>query len=235
MEIRWRSPARLNIRNMNPMLVVTGRRRRPLRRLGHRSERRDGRDRLGLLDRSASSTKYVDYVGNGVYTVILTTYTRELRAPTGADASPSRSPPPPPSPRPPPRADAAAELVGVQHGQAADRPQPRRAGDRCLRGLNVAPNPDGSLPGTPTQLFPDATTRTVDVRLDKGPGTYVVAARAKGFTGSTNPQAFSPWATPVGHPRVRPVRPQVVHVDRLAAGRATASTRRSWRRARRGG
>ncbi|HEX5901457.1 MAG TPA: hypothetical protein VFY32_18790, partial [Solirubrobacteraceae bacterium] len=37
----------------------------------------------------------------------------------------------------------------------------------------------------------------VDVRLDKGPGTYVVAARAKGFTGLANPQAFSPWATPV--------------------------------------
>ena len=35
------------------------------------------------------------------------------------------------------------------------------------------------------------------MRLDQGPGTYVVAARAKGFTGSTNPQAFSPWATPV--------------------------------------
>ena len=63
-------------------------------------------------------------------------------------------------------------------------------------GFNVAANPDGSLPGTPTQLFPDSTTRTVDVRLDKGPGTYVVAAHAKGFTGGLNPQAFGPWATP---------------------------------------
>jgi hypothetical protein len=34
------------------------------------------------------------------------------------------------------------------------------------------------------------------VRLDKGPGTYVVASRAKGYTGSLNPQAFGPWATP---------------------------------------
>ena len=31
--------------------------------------------------------------------------------------------------------------------------------------------------------------------LDKGPGVYVIAARAKGFTGS-NGQFFSPWATP---------------------------------------
>jgi hypothetical protein len=61
--------------------------------------------------------------------------------------------------------------------------------------VNVAANPDGSLPGTPTPLFPDSTTRTVGVPLDKGPGTYVIAARAKGFTGS-NGQFFSPWATP---------------------------------------
>ena len=61
--------------------------------------------------------------------------------------------------------------------------------------LNVAANPDGSLPGTPTPLFPDSATRTVGVPLDKGPGTYVIAARAKGFTGS-NGQFFSPWATP---------------------------------------
>jgi hypothetical protein len=74
----------------------------------------------------------------------------------------------------------------------------------AFAAVNVAPNPDGSLPGTPTQLFPDSTTRTVDVRLDKGPGTYVVAARAKGFTGSTNPQAFSPWATPVAFVAVGP-------------------------------
>ena len=59
----------------------------------------------------------------------------------------------------------------------------------------MAANQDGSLPGTPTQLFPNETTRTVDVRLNKGPGTYVVAARAKGFT--DNAQFFSPWAAPV--------------------------------------
>ncbi len=61
--------------------------------------------------------------------------------------------------------------------------------------VNVPANPDGSLPGTPTPLFPDSTTRTVGVPLDKGPGVYVIAARAKGFTGS-NGQFFSPWATP---------------------------------------
>jgi hypothetical protein len=61
---------------------------------------------------------------------------------------------------------------------------------------NVAANPDGSLPGTPEQLFPDTSTRTVAVRLDKGPGVYVVAAHAKGYTGVLNGQAFGPWAAP---------------------------------------
>jgi hypothetical protein len=61
---------------------------------------------------------------------------------------------------------------------------------------NVTPNPDGSLPGTPEQLFPNTATKTVDVRLDKGPGVYVVAAHAKGYTGLLNPQAFGPWSPP---------------------------------------
>jgi hypothetical protein len=62
---------------------------------------------------------------------------------------------------------------------------------------NVVPNADGSLPGTPEQVFPDTTARTIAIRLDKGPGFYVVAAHAKGFTGLLNAQAFGPWATPV--------------------------------------
>ena len=74
-------------------------------------------------------------------------------------------------------------------------------------------HPDGSLPGTPTPLFPDSTTRTVGVPLDSGPGVYVIAARAKGFTGS-NGQFFSPWATPASIRAFAAVRPQVVPVDR---------------------
>src|SRR4029450_7888324 len=71
--------------------------------------------------------------------------------------------------------------------------------------VNVAPAADGSPLGTPTQLFPNSTTRTVDVPLNKGPGTYYVTARAKGVPGSTG-QVFSPWATPAPLPAVAPVQ-----------------------------
>jgi hypothetical protein len=143
---------------------------------------------------------YVDYVGNGVYTVTVTSYTTTSCAtPTGPaqslpftiTASTAISPP------------ATAQLTrpaGKFTTNTVKLPidlNPGALATDAFVALNVAPNPDGSLPGTPTQLFPDSTTRTVDVRLDKGPGTYVVAARAKGYTGSVSPQAFSPWATPV--------------------------------------
>ena len=59
---------------------------------------------LGCFSDYNTDGKYVDYVGNGVYTVNLTTYNASCATPTGhADHSPSRSPPPPRSPRPPPR------------------------------------------------------------------------------------------------------------------------------------
>jgi hypothetical protein len=64
-----------------------------------------------------------------------------------------------------------------------------------LVGLNAQPAPDGSLPAPAEQLFP-ASAGTVTVPLSKGPGTYVVVARAKGFTGIFNAQAFSPWSAP---------------------------------------
>ena len=61
--------------------------------------------------------------------------------------------------------------------------------------LNVAANPDGSLPGTPTQLFPDSATRTVGVRLDKGPG-HVCGRGSRQGLHREQPAGFGPWATP---------------------------------------
>jgi hypothetical protein len=61
---------------------------------------------------------------------------------------------------------------------------------------NVQLNPDGSLPGTPKALFADSTTKTVGVRLDQGPGTYVVVARAKGYPGLNTPNVFTAWSAP---------------------------------------
>ncbi|HEX5926546.1 MAG TPA: hypothetical protein VFY45_22140 [Baekduia sp.] len=141
-------------------------------------------------------SKYVDYVGNGAYTVNVTTYNASCAAPTTQaipftiTASTAITAPPTAQ-----LTRAPGSLVTNTVKLPIDLNPGALATDAFV-GLNVAANPDGSLPGAPTQLFPDSTTRTVDVRLDKGPGTYVVAAHAKGFTGGLNPQAFSPWATP---------------------------------------
>jgi hypothetical protein len=146
------------------------------------------------------SPRSVDYVGNGVYTVVLTQYATADRFCSGA---PTQQTPLPFT------ITASTAVTSPPTPQLTRKPgsfvtntiplpidlNPGALATDAFVALNVAANPDGSLPGTPTPLFPDATTRTVGVRLDKGPGTYVIAARAKGYTGS-NGQFFSPWATP---------------------------------------
>jgi hypothetical protein len=188
----------LNIRNMSPELTTSS-----------------GADNYGLTVTGPNGAKVatdvlcrstplttpwsVDYVGNGVYTVTVTTYTSNTCAtssvtqslPFTITASTAITPPAVlPLTRPP---DSSA----FNTVRLAIDLNPGALATDAFAARNVTPNPDGSLPGTPTELFPDSTTKTVDVRLDKGPGTYVVAARAKGFTGSVSAQAFSPWATPV--------------------------------------
>jgi hypothetical protein len=144
-------------------------------------------------------TRYVDYVGNGVYTVSFTTYTN-LACTAGASTQTI------------PFNITASTALGVPQNTVVTRKagsvipntvavpidlNPGALATEAYVARNVAPNLDGSLPGTPAQLFPDSATKTVPVRLDQGPGNYVVAARAKGFTGVINPQAFSPWAAPI--------------------------------------
>jgi hypothetical protein len=139
----------------------------------------------------------VDYVGNGVYTVTVTTFSSNTCATaTGTQNLPftitaSTAITGPPAPQ-------LTRAPGSFSTNTVKLPidlNPGALSTDAFATLNVAPNPDGSPGGTPTQLFPDSTTRTVDVPLNKGPGMYFVTARAKGFTG-TNGQAFSPWATP---------------------------------------
>ena len=141
-------------------------------------------------------SKLVDYIGNGAYTVTLTTYGASCAAVASTQALPFTI-------------TASTAITSPPTAQLTRKPgsfvtntvalpidlNPGALATDAFVALNVAANPDGSLPGTPTPLFPDSATRTVGVRLDKGPGTYVIAARAKGFTGS-NGQFFSPWATP---------------------------------------
>ena len=189
----------LNIRNMNPML-------------GIRSVAADHfnlsvtgptgakvASDLSCFSDYNTDGKPVDYVGNGVYTVVVTTYSTNAcnTAPIATQSLPFTitastaitSPPTPQLTRAPGSFSTNTIKLPIDLNPGA------LATDAFV-ALNVTPNPDGSLPGAPTALFPDSTTRTVDVRLDKGPGNYVIAARAKGYTGSVNPQAFGPWATP---------------------------------------
>jgi hypothetical protein len=55
--------------------------------------------------------------------------------------------------------------------------------------------PDGSISGGSQTAFADRTTGTAGVRLDE-PGTYVMVARAQGYTGGAG-QFFSPWSPPI--------------------------------------
>jgi hypothetical protein len=185
----------INIRNMNPQLSASGTDSYGLTVTGPNGAK-------VASDVSCRTTPltgwYVDYVGNGAYTVNLTTYNASCTTPIATQAIPFTitastaisAPATAQLTRPPgsPLINTVKLPIDLNPGALATE---------AFVGLNVAANPDGSLPGTPTQLFPDSTTRTVDVRLDKGPGIYVVAAHAKGFTGGSNPQTFGPWATPV--------------------------------------
>jgi hypothetical protein len=55
--------------------------------------------------------------------------------------------------------------------------------------------PDGSISGGSETAFVDRTTGTAAVRLDR-PGTYLMVARAQGYTGGAG-QFFSPWSAPI--------------------------------------
>jgi hypothetical protein len=186
----------LNIRNMNPQLGITA---------------GAATDRWGVsvtgpngavvasdtgCSQGSQPTKYIDYVGNGTYTVNLSTYNASCAAPSTQQipftitASTAITPPAVPQ---------LTRRPGTSIINTVTLPidlNPGALSTDVFVARNVVPNPDGSLPGAPVQVFPDSTTRTVQVRLDQGPGVYWVAGHAKGYTGTNNPQAFGPWATP---------------------------------------
>jgi hypothetical protein len=189
----------LNIRNMSPMLGIRSAATDHFTLTVTGPNGAKVASDLSCFSDYNTDGKFVDYVGNGVYTVTVTNYTASSCAtPVGAaqtlpftiTASTAITAP------------ATAQLTRPPGSPLINTVKlpidlnPGALSTEAFVELNLPPNPDGSLPGTPTQLFPDSTTRTVDVRLDKGPGVYVVAAHAKGFTGGSNPQAFAPWATP---------------------------------------
>jgi hypothetical protein len=190
----------INIRNMNPALAIHAGATDffTLSVIGPNGAK-VASDLVPCFSSYDTNSKPLDYVGNGAYTVVLTTYTDgsctagastrslpfTITASTGLGA-----------PTTPVLTRKAGSVVPNTISLPIDL-NPGALGTDVFVERNVTPNPDGSLPGTPEQLFPNTGARTVDVRLDKGPGFYVVAAHAEGYTGQFNPQAFSPWATPV--------------------------------------
>src|SRR5919198_2109375 len=143
-------------------------------------------------------TRTVTYVGNGAYVVNLTRYSNDTCSTQAGTSTMSFT-----------------ISASVALGQPTTPVLTRKAGSTIPNTINlpidlnpgalthevfaernVQLNPDGSLPGTPEALFPDSTTRTVGVRLDKGPGTYLVVARAKGFSGLNTPSVFTAWSPP---------------------------------------
>jgi hypothetical protein len=148
------------------------------------------------------SPRTVDYVGNGVYTVTLTKYaasdtfcsgapTSQTALPFSITASVAITPPPAPT------LTRSPGSFSTNTVPLAIDLNPGALTHEVFVERNVQPNPDGSLPGTPDSLFADTATRTVGVPLNKGPGNYVVVARAKGFSGLSTPNVFTAFSAPV--------------------------------------
>jgi hypothetical protein len=141
---------------------------------------------------SGDTTKYVDYHGNGTYTLTLTTFTN-LGCTTGAktftyqwtvNASVAIGQP------------ATALLTRAANSfstttQALDfAGNPGASGYEVKYALGGGVNPDGSVSGPVKDAFVDSTTGKVQL-LERTPGTYVMVARARvlGY--------YSPWSAPI--------------------------------------
>jgi hypothetical protein len=187
----------VNIRHMSPDVIVT---LQPTEFYGFTVTGPNGAE---VAVRSScvagTSTRTVSYVGNGAYNVNLTRYTNNLCT-TPVSTTPVSFTITASTALGQPQTAVLTRKAGSTIPNTVNLPidlNPGALATEAWVARNVAANPDGSLPGTPKQLFPDPTTKTVPVRLDQGPGFYVVAAHAKGYTGLSTPQTFAPWATPV--------------------------------------
>jgi hypothetical protein len=192
----------LNIRNMNPQLAVTAAMtdRYKLAVAGPNGAKVSSD--IDCIAGYSTNGKYVDYVGNGAYTVTVTTFANGDTSCAGTPTS-TRSLPftvTASTAITPPAAAALTRQPGTSITNTVTLPidlNPGALSTDVFVERNVTPNTDGSLPGAPEQVFPDTSARTVAIQLNKGPGVYAVAARAKGYAGVMNAQAFGPWATPV--------------------------------------
>jgi hypothetical protein len=190
----------ISIRNMSPQVAVT---------LANTSEHYGftvtgpNGGQVAVQDScvaAGDSPRTVDYVGNGVYSVNLTRYTDANCTTAAGPATPipftiaasvAITPPP---------AAALTRQPGTSVTNTVTLPidvNPGALTHEAFAERNVQPNSGGSLPGAPASLIVDTTNETVAVPLNQGPGTYVVVARAKGFSGLTTPSIYTAWSAPV--------------------------------------
>jgi hypothetical protein len=141
---------------------------------------------------SGDTTKYVDYHGNGTYTLTLRTYTDTGCRNVAKDSTYQWT-------------VAAGVAIGQPatalltrapnsfstNTQALDfAGNPGATGYEVKYALGGVLNPDGSISGPVKDAFVDSTTGKVQM-LERTPGTYLMVARAKIFG------YFSPWSAPV--------------------------------------
>jgi hypothetical protein len=142
---------------------------------------------------SGDTTKYVDYHGNGTYTLTLTTYTN-LGCTAGASTSKYQwtvnagvgigQPPGPMLTR-------AANSFSTNTQNLDFTGNPGATGYEVKYALGGTLNPDGSVGGAVVKdAFVDSSTGKVQL-LERTPGTYLMVARAKIFG------YYSPWSAPV--------------------------------------
>jgi hypothetical protein len=186
----------INIRHMSPQIAVT---LAAGENYGYTVTGPNGAE-VAVDDTCVQSgdTRSVTYVGNGAYSVNLTRYSDVNCTMAAATSAQSFS-------------ITASVALGQPQGAVLTRKagstipntvalpidlNPGALSHEVFAERNVQLNPDGSLPGAPQQFFPDAATKTVGIRLDKGPGTYVVVARAKGYSGLSTSNVFTAWSAP---------------------------------------
>jgi hypothetical protein len=145
------------------------------------------------------SPRSVDYQGNGTYTATLTTYSDYTCAATkkvatvtatynvGAGVALS-APPGKVLTRQP------NSVVSLDYNiPIALNPGALGYEVRIAKGGVLAP--DGSISGPSEELFVDKAAGTVGARF-QAPGSYLIVARAKAFSGSAG-QFYSPWSAPI--------------------------------------
>ena len=152
----------------------------------------------------------LDYQGNGTYTVTVTTYTnttctagaKTATYPIALNASSALAPPPGVLlTRKPNDYASITHLIPIALNPGALTHEIRLAKGGVI-------GPDGGISGASDQVYADATTGAVTLRLDS-PGQYVMVARPQGFTGAAG-QFYAPWSPPISFRAVAPFDMQSV-------------------------